>query len=517
MSESQAKQEPRTPGPNAERNRKRRAARKSRLSNTNQNNNNNRTRTPKIPVGVVDARLNEYVKKFVMNDNVASPRPIPNPTAVFTLTRVVNVSVPLNDTLGCVVIAQPDIHTPYLIYNPHGVTSSTSVVLEFLNSGTILLPGQNYAIGTRDIYMMFPLVPNNPNVGFIQPVFVLKGDGVIGLLPDYRDPEALLFQEGGRPYYNFVASTGLSTISLVINVKGSTSGTPSVNMIEYDNLDLSGSQTSSPFIATAANANNYTFTLTAYVPPVGTRSITFAMDGWAKIDSVSVANGFNISNWHLDNYSTDVLSAVNPADLSTWNSVVQVTDAWSVTGLHMTVTNTTAAGFTGGRVGMSLIPASYAIPSNFHDAYSLINSRKNYKFSGNIVKGAHGMWSPRDLRESLHQTINERLYSNRIVAAVQIPASGSAAASIQVTLSLRLEMLCNSQVIPTVVPPSSSYALDTLFAAIRQQLDIAYGENPDHLERLKTIARSVANNPQVRTALSSIGKAGLTALAGLLI
>lgn len=461
--------------------------------------------------------INNYITKFIMNDNVPTPRPIPSPTSVFTVTRTINFKAPTGDPLNLVVIAQPDVYDPYLYYNPHGVTSTTSVVLEFVKSGTLLLQGESYASGSRDIHLMFSLVPNNPAIQRVQPVFKVASLSSICIAPDYRDYETLLIEDGGIPYYNFAAATALSTVSVTYVVRGSAYATVTANLLEYDNVNLTGTLTVAPMTVIANNANQFTISLSAHTFALNTRSITFQLIGMAKIDSVTIDAGFNISSFHLDNYESGILSPVNPSDEASWNATLQVSDAWAVTGMHVTVSNTTAQSFTGGQVGMALVPISYVIPSDFTDCLNFISSRRHYKYIGPVITGAHGMWSPRDLRETLHQPIYGRLYSNRIVAAVNIPASGAAAASVQVKFSMRIELLTNSQTVASYLPPSSAVALDDLFASIRYHLNDAYGENPDHIQRLKDIAKRVAQNPALINSLKNLGKAGLAALSSALI
>lgn len=458
----------------------------------------------------------KYCSKFVNNENVFTPRPIPSPTSVFTLSRTFNFSAPMGDALNLVFIAQPDIYEPYNYFNIHGVSSTTSVLLEFLNSSTMLLPGESYATGSRDIRIMFPIVPNNPAITRVQSVFKVAQLSTICVAPDYRDPETLLIQDGAVPYFNFSAATGASIINIGFVVQGATSGTVTCDYLFYDQKDLKGNLTTQPMIVTASNANLYNVSLAAFPVPVGTQSFSISLQGFARLDAISLSAGFNLVAFHLDNYDSGILNPVNPTDEASWLTTVQAADAWAVTGLHVTATNTTAQGFTGGRVGMALIPLSYAIPSDYTDCINFISSRRHYKYVGAVIDGAHGVWSPRDLRETLHQPTYARMYSNRIVVACNIPSSGAAAASVQIQVSLRLELLTNSQTIASYLPPSSSVALDALFAAIRDNLNYAFGENPKHVERLKQIAKDVATNPAVVSTMKQLGKAGLTTLLGLL-
>lgn len=285
----------------------------------------------------------------------------------------------------------------------------------------------------------------------------------------------------------------------------------------YDGLDLTGTETVVPIVVTAANANFVTCTLATVAPPLNTQSIYIMIEGVVKLDQIVIDNGHNISSWPLVSRPITVLSPPNPSDQAQWDTFVQVSDAWAVTGMEVILTNDTALSFTSGKCSIALIPPSYAIPTAQEPCFKFLTSRRQLTFQGASVKGCHGLWSPRDLRETMHNFNYSRMYSNKVVSSFQITPSGATAAAITLSFSIRFELLANSQVIPTSLPPSSAVALDILFAAIRRHLQVAYCENPSHASKLMELARKVASSPEVKDAFKNILSTGSKALIGALL
>lgn len=154
-----------------------------------------------------------------------------------------------------------------------------------------------------------------------------------------------------------------------------------------------------------------------------------------------------------------------------------------------------------GSVAIALVPEGTNLPLDDPEAcYAAISKLPYDKYTGPIKKGAHCFWRPATLRELLFTENGYRdpqLISNFIVVAWLSPAT-TAGQPPQVSIKVDSiwEWIFDSQSLPQYRAPFGWAFLEAMYCIISQYNPA--GENPDHLRKIKAIAKAAANNPVLR-------------------
>lgn len=445
------------------------------------------------------------------------PRPIPTPAASYVLQRVVNVVAPTGQPLSGCVYAQPDLHYPAVVYFDDGNGGRTIAdSFEFGISRTTLLNSQSFAVDNTLIHFIPQLISSLAHNLDVRPNIIPVNTPSVNIYPDFRDPDVLLIGVGGKGYYNLTAPTdGTTNIPLQVKITGVFSAPPVMNVVWYPNVDLSGASTSIPLASTTISGDEFNFNSTGivYVHPAS-RSFTYTIANVVRLDSFQVLSSATFTQaTSFDVIKGENVYTVPTSEVESWNSTIKLIEGWAPTGLALTATSVSAIAFTGGNIAVGLIPPSVAKLTNYQGLYDIIVARRSYKYTGKVIDGAHGLWSPRTLSDVSDLSAYDSLQSNSVAVAFNFPASGAASPEIKFTITFRYDLQLNTTLIPSIIPLSSPTALARIFALLREHLNYVYGDNPNHMNRLKQAANMMLTSPTFKALLADLGPAVVKQLA----
>lgn len=445
------------------------------------------------------------------------PRPIPTPAASYVMQRVIKITAPFSTALSGCVYAQPDLRLPMVTYfndTTGGRTIADS--FEFGISRTILLPSESFFVENSTVHVIPQLISSLAHNIDIRPNIVAVSTPSVNVYPDYRDPDIFKIGMGGKGYYNLTSATDNTTnMPVQFKVTGVFNGPPVMSIVWYPQPDLQGNSTTIPLASTTISGDEFNFNASgiAYVH-TGSRSFTYIITNIIRLDSLAVLS----SSTFTQAVSFDVVKGENVAtvaasDADAWAATVKAIEGWAPTGVALTATSVSADAFTGGNIGVGLIPISVTAYTDFQSLYDAIVARRSFKYTGRVVDGAHGLWAPRTLSDVSDLNAYTCLQSNMIGIAFSFPASGSASAEIKLTLTLRYDLQVNTTLIPSVIPLSSPTALARIFALVREHLSYIYGDNPGHMQRLKKVARDMLGSDTFKSLVKEIGPQVMKQLA----
>lgn len=166
-----------------------------------------------------------------------------------------------------------------------------------------------------------------------------------------------------------------------------------------------------------------------------------------------------------------------------------------------------------GSVAIALVPEGTNLPLDDPAAcYTAISKLPYDRFTGPLKFGAHCFWRPATIRELLftdNKVRDPQLASNFIVVAWLSPAT-TAGQPPEVILKVDSiwEWVFDSQSLPQFRAPFGWSYLEALYASISMYNPA--GENPNHIKKVKEIAKKVASNPVVRKLATDAVNMGLS-------
>lgn len=186
------------------------------------------------------------------------------------------------------------------------------------------------------------------------------------------------------------------------------------------------------------------------------------------------------------------------------------------TGLRMSAASL-LCGFRGsdqanaGLIGVARVPEGTAIPSgSAQDVYNWIATLPYDAYTGPAKQGGHTFWLPKTLRDIMFKKRADTLDSSNflVIAFIVPPTSAGQVPSFSIVAKSTWEWIYASQSLPQfVAPPGWSY-LEALYAVLGRFNPS--GENPNHMAKVKKIAREAAKNPALQDLARRALQLGIT-------
>lgn len=166
-----------------------------------------------------------------------------------------------------------------------------------------------------------------------------------------------------------------------------------------------------------------------------------------------------------------------------------------------------------GSVAIALVPEGTNLPLGDPAAcYAAISKLPYDKYTGPLKNGAHCFWRPATIRELLftdNRVRDPQLASNFIVVAWLSPATTAGQPpEVVIKVDSVWEWVFDSQSLPQFRAPFGWSYLEALYASISMYNPA--GENPNHMKKVKEIAKKVASNPVVRKLATDAVNMGLS-------
>lgn len=198
---------------------------------------------------------------------------------------------------------------------------------------------------------------------------------------------------------------------------------------------------------------------------------------------------------------------------SDWDDLVASCTRWSFTAGSLTMTNTASALVNGGNCATALLPTGVDFPVIPTLAFDFISGLPYNKMTGPLKDGTHVSYLADDLSQYFFKPIEESRIAAPVMVAVFRANTGnvSSAVSLQVKVNLMYEWITPNVTRTHLVSPAHAAFFEALIGAITQQCagnDGLASHNPDHMKKIRDIAKKVSNDPNVRAAATAALRAG---------
>lgn len=321
---------------------------------------------------------------------------------------------------------------------------------------------------------------------------------------------------GGLPYVAVGPFTG--NMAGTILLSGDTAYTSNlqtvINITQYDtNFVRIGNVTS---LAGVLAAGDLTFDMSAVVLNCSYVEFSITSNNNQPAVTSIITTGVSL-NTSTINYSTITYAPMS--NLNNWNGLVDVSTRWNLVAASLVVKNTASALANGGTVAIALLPTGVKHPSDARQLFNFISTLPYNKYNGPAKTGAHVSYIGDDISQYFFKSIEEPNYPTPKLVAAFLPATydGSQASSL-IEINMVYEFVTADQSRKSIVSPGHTQLFETMIGSmirscmIGDDLSLA-GCNPDHIKRIKNIAKKIAKDPNVReiakSVLSSAGKAAI--------
>lgn len=461
--------------------------------------------------------IEHFTKSFLQADSMVLPRAVP--------TRVVSRSFKRNFTVencrAASVRVESNLRNPITITRSAAPTSSTYAG----RSGSVQGPGE----GTR---------------GAVALEFGLVSDGRLFrpgnvMIPEYPVAEQCVWEGrtigntdveyriGTGAYGQLLYPGQISSISGAIELfySAGTTGTYACELITYD---ANYGVLDSAMASAATDATSTTFTFASVPDPGAFFSFQLIpnIDNPHSIVKLDASATFSVTTAHVDTIEAD------PALQLDYEPILKAQRKWSHVGTCLVISNRQSTLADGGNCCVAAISRDYPIslyPTAMYDQVTQLHHTQYY--TGRIANGVHASYLPEDMSQwffkspDLNTTGGPTIYASFVAPNLQ---SSDDILSLNVSVQMHYEFIIPSQAFEPVLSMNNTDFLMAALGSIRRaelaEESRVIGENPDHLKRIASIARKVAQDEGVQQAAKSVwkvvkgaGKAALPLLATALL
>lgn len=286
-----------------------------------------------------------------------------------------------------------------------------------------------------------------------------------------------------------------------------------LNVVEQDTQDtanpVSGTQYTN-VVGIAASTPFFDFSIQLTVPAV-------------VVTITSLSLGIATTNMDIKTVSTTTYGPSPDIAGSLFQAVKNSSSKYSFPMLSLLATYVGSDLLNGGNIAIGVVPHNYPLSLVPQVAYDQICALGGHRYSGPMKNGAHGFYIPDDITRVAFYPIGTRIEGRRLVVAIlpQVVAVGqSSAVTFRIELRSHIEWINPSQTLTHMTAKcSSSELVEAMFCALESGDQV--GENPDHMKRLASMVKRVAQDPKTRQyasqALSWLGKGAAVAAPLLLM
>lgn len=458
----------------------------------------------------LDAVIGDAVSSILEAKPFLLPRALP--THVVPIHTNITLTVANTDAL--VVAVSPSLVSPIRIISTTAVNTLTYI------------PNYNSEVANENDFVPGPcaykpiltasdgskLLPNNLlGPGAIARPAITDSNGQLRYADDIEFPS---FYIGTITSYNAAMSIAIDNLEPITST-----WTPSIYMYDAD-LNQVGVITAQS-IATGGTTNVYSNFTGAIVPHV---YFNFGLiPGGAdehvieRIDSRLLA----IDITALSVTDRRLKPIGNSKD---WDSLVNSSSQWVMTGASVHICNTASALVDGGNAAIALLPSGgeyFPVPTL---AFDQISTLPYNCYTGPARKGLHCSYLADDLSQYFFKPTSSPSYiAPTIVASFRANTGNvSASVSVQIKVNFMWEFISSDLTRSHHVSPGHAAMFEAMVRAIVK--DMSEGGlascNPDHMTKIRRYMRSVASDPTVRALAKqalTFAKGAATALGPVLL
>lgn len=242
--------------------------------------------------------------------------------------------------------------------------------------------------------------------------------------------------------------------------------------------------------------------------------------------SYSGRYNFGYSVLHLDVSLTEQSSgtlAIKSMNDSIFAGILKEATQYSIPRFSALLEWTGSHQYDAGNISAALVP--YGTQINMDDpegTMAHLNALPYRNYKGRASKGAHVCYVPARTQDVFLRPLNEPINGNFIVFAWNCPPSGDAGQAPSFSLHWKPapEWLADTSSLSQSLPPWDRDFVDTVFSFMAEHNPS--GENPNHIDKIKAIAKSISNNPVVQEAarvawgaMKASAKVAIPALIGM--
>lgn len=471
---------------------------------------------PKVTSGTPEDRINverqvrEIIKSFY-DPNIAAPIPrfIPGPVHPHYNSLTLRIDTDPG-TYGAAIV-RPDLIDTFSVYKEEtrtGVLNASQLRLTPFQSSAVL-----YSID-------YPLMIPGPPV-----VYLATKISAI--------PNATYFNASGYPHPGLIYFPGefrvVDTTFPWVQYHNTDNGTVSVRCSLYRNC--SSVATMVPWAQSAVTdiAGNATGNVTMTAMPgegLTATDIAFCFEITNSVDRGHIPDGTTITQTSGSVAANQIeyegtgawltSSALTLLDDAALLNLYQTASRISYTKTQTVLTDVTPTIYEGGSVCCAQITGDTPLPRNAEQLYDMISKlttpMRVYK-PGKLQRGASWNYVPEKLEDI--QFHKQETYDNAWandhrpywVVAWQTPSVDNAKFTSMLNFGIGYEYLSNSIADYVCMSPIDKKDLYKYYLQLASQKPNV-GENPDHLTRIRDVVKSIASDPDIRSAALNLMKTG---------
>jgi len=445
--------------------------------------------------------IERFVIALLSAEKFILPRAVPTRVYMRSFKRVINIA----DCVAASVLIRPTLSKPIIVCRQLTAASSVSYSLE---DGAV-----NGWAGVNGVNMDVSLLgatntlkPITYDGGSLNSALVFHDDGTYDVVRNENEHQYMY--AGAVTAFN-----GYFTVS----------GPNLLNTNDW-NLTLAAYTTEFVLVGTknaikVTAGNVTTYTMDGPIPVGSFFTLQFtpaSASGGASITSMD----FSSSPWSLS-VTTDLsFSAYDPIESNEYQTLLDNTQRFTITAQSLLMQNTQSSLADGGNIYIATATGDYpmALAPALSQTQIVTFNPDNY-YSGQLRKGAHGSYMPEDISGYFFKDNGSSQYDRNSLGTPKLIATaiGPAGAnvSLMVTVRMNYEYIAATQVYESLLSNSNITFLTEALGALRAAEYTGganlFGENPDHIAKIRRIAKQVASNPKVQAAARAALKTGVEA------
>ncbi len=457
----------------------------------------------------IEDEIANFVSTLLNSDQFILPRAVPTRVYQKTFKRVITIS----DCVAASVLLRPSLSKPLVVTTksaasvPGTYTVLSEDVIGCPTQGSVFWEIPFYDSGSQGTLRatQFSYPTGTAYRMFLSDV----GDQHYAVAPEFPD------------VYGTMYPGAVTAIAGSLTVLGNNISSGSYWNLMFESRNAMGTTMGSlTAVVNVATPGQTVYTFSGVIPVAAFFSLRFV----PVLDNAPAITQFNSTlSFSIDSDVTGLF--YDPTD--GYETLTGAAQRWSITSASLLIQNTQSSLSNGGNIYIATVTNDYPLTTYPLALSTQITTMQPQNFyNGPLRKGAFASYLPEDSSGYFFQNVvadattdSQQLDTPKLVASIIGPTDGSSI-SLMVTMRINYEYIITSQVFTSAVSNNNITFLTECLGAIRAcELDDdlrLVGENPDHVRKIKTIARKVAQNPRVKDAARSALRVGTEATKTLL-
>lgn len=460
------------------------------------------------------------------------PRPIPTPAGVIFQHAELSKKIDVNINPYNALIARPNVYNTLEIFETQAVSTSGSFQITSGQTDGLISNDTLYFWLSPD----FVLADGTVLYSTVSQAVVAGVDAVaLERLPaSGLYPQSGTFQDISGGVRSWSGDWTAISPALSFKTTQNVGGAINISVTPYYLVGGTWVSTASS-VASLLNANNVTDVPVALPGETGATETALLVELTAPSFDVLRSLSFvaqTRGTWTKSEgdivvtktYSLFDLIGYDKHGVSALEQQYRTANRHCVTGFSCCVTNTTADIYKGGSIAAAQLPGDSLIdlPDRPEQIKSFLASRNDGKvYTGMLKRGAHYSYIPekvQDLffvREGSDDDLENFHLPFGVMAWEAAPIDGNNTLSILITIKMNVELITTDLSVSKFQPSQDLAQVHEIVTMLMQGHN-PMSENPDHMAKVKKIAKNVVTHPMFKKVVGDLARAGMKAAPSLL-